>query len=200
MRDIFNTHDILDQIILHVIWLARVSKPPKNLENNYWALDEENRSILICCILCVILAFFFAVMDFGTIRALGSHLSSNKHLTFSWFGTWVLTSNGSWNFSSYLLFCPKRGQRLERCLFFFSQPPERSKPVQLGRCRELSRKWLVCDTKVRGVTCISVGRYDWPAGDLSSKKNICIDSFVSSESCRYFVSHAFDLLIFNNIA
>lgn len=85
----------------------------------------------------------------------------------------VLTSNGFWNVSSYPHICcfvQRQAKGWRDVCFFFSEPPEWSKPVQLGRCRELSRKWLVCDTKVRGVTCISVGRYDWPAGDLSSKK------------------------------
>ncbi len=126
-------------------------------------------------------------MHFGTIRALDSLLSSNKHLTFSsWFRTWSSDFKCFLKhqfITAYLLFCPKRGQRMERCLFFFSQPPERSNPDRLGRCRELSRKWLVCDTKVRGVTCISVGRYNWPAGDLSSKKTFKFVLRITSLLC-----------------
>lgn len=69
----------------------------------------------------IIFAFFLAFMGFG---ALGSHLSPNKHLTFLG-GFRTHSSDFKWlskhqSISAFLLFCLRKGQKMERCLFFLS--------------------------------------------------------------------------------
>lgn len=120
-------------------WLLFQS-PQKYLENNYRALDERKifSPIPICCILLHdFFAFFLAVMYFGTTAALNSHLSSNKHLKYSI--SWYRTQSSDFKcfmkrqfISVYLLFCPKRGQRMERCLFFLQSATRTIKTSPAG--------------------------------------------------------------------
>ncbi len=63
---------------------------------------------------------------------------------------------------------------MERCCFSSVSHRKQSTPVQLGRCRELSRKWLVVIQRLEVSHASLVGRYDWPAGDLSSKKTFAL--------------------------
>lgn len=112
----------------------------------------------------IIFAFFFAVMGFG---ATDSHLSSNKHLTFFFLVVqnakfWLqMALETSVHIRIFVVLPKERPKDGGMFVFFSFSHWNDQKPVQLRRCRELSRKWLVCDTKVRGVTCVSVGRYYW---------------------------------------